>query len=74
VFTHARVHDNIYPVDVYRSRPVGASSAGMPGPEEPAYRGWLGVVTGNGYPLNKILHIPIIAGSQQQQLRDTGAI
>jgi len=38
-----------YRVDVYLSRPICASlltSAGMPGPEGPAPRGWLGVVTG----------------------------
>jgi len=40
-----------YRVDVYGSRPIGVSlltyklSAGMPGPEGPANRGWLGVVT-----------------------------
>ena len=49
MFTHAHVSMITYRVDVYRSRPIGASlltSAGMPGPEGPAHRGWLGVVTG----------------------------
>ena len=40
MFTHATDR-----VDVYQSRPK-FTSAGMPGPEGPAHRGWLGVVTG----------------------------
>jgi len=50
VYTCTCVHDNIH---VYRSRPIGAflcthhkPAAGMPGPEWPAQRGRLGVVTG----------------------------
>jgi len=41
-----------YRVDVYRSMPIAQKhphhkpSAGMPGPERPAHRGWLGVVMG----------------------------
>jgi len=49
VFTHAHVSTITFRVDVYRSRPIGASvltSAGMPGPEGPAHSSWLGVVTG----------------------------
>jgi len=49
MFTRAHVSMITYRVDVYRSRPIHAfllTSAGMPGPEGLAHRGWLGMVTG----------------------------
>jgi len=44
VYTCTCVHDNIR-VDVYRSRPIGASLLST-SPEGPARRVWLGIVTG----------------------------
>ena len=51
VYTCTCVHDHILwrrlPKQVDRRIPIHhKSSAGMPGQEEPAHRGWLGVVTG----------------------------
>ena len=63
MFTHAHVSVITYRVDVYRSRPIGASlltSAGTPGPEGPAHMGWLSVVTGV-----RLIHIVAAATSER---------
>jgi len=57
VFTRAHVSMIIYRVDVYRSRPIGASLL-TASPQQGClalkglHTGWLGVVTAHGCPLN----------------------
>ena len=65
MFTHAHVSMITYRVDIYRSRPIGASlltTIPQPGSEGPAHRGWLGVVTSI-----RLMHMHIIVAATAER-------